>query len=180
MIGGAVALLSQGKGRCCKRTDKFLYVYILTAATAWAVKVCVEFSAMQHSAEIPDASCLIKNTSPMMLIAALALLVYFSGRSFSAGVSRYVDCLSPMAFGVYLAHTEPHIWQLLKDRFTAFSAYNPLVLVLTVVGTAFAIWAVCLAVDYLRLRMFKALRLPYVFKTVEEKIRGKLLPAQKK
>lgn len=180
MVGGAVALLDQNAGDCKKKTDWYLYVYILTVVAAWLVKICIEYAAMGRGAAIPDGAYLIKNTSPMMLLAALGLLRYFSGRSFSANVSRCIKWLSPLAFGVYLAHTEPHVWELLEDRFAAFATYHPGLLVLAVLGTAFAIWAACLAVDFLRLWIFKRLHLPDLCKTTEEKLRGWLCSVRKK
>ena len=116
----------------------------------------------------------------MILLAALALLRYFSGRSFPEGVCKCIKWLSPMAFGVYLAHTEPHVWDLLKERFAAFTTLHPALLVLAVLGTAFAIWAGSLALDFVRLWIFKTLHLPDICKATEEKIRGWLRSLRKK
>lgn len=174
MIGGAVALLDQRADTQPKKTDKYLCGYILAVVAAWAVKIGIEFFAMRAGAEIPDAGYLIKNTSPMILVAALALLRYFSGRSLSAGISKWIQWLSPLAFGIYLVHTEPHVWGLLEDRFAAFAAYNPVLMLLAALAMAAGIWAVCLAVDYLRLRLFNLLRLPDIYKRTEQKIRDRL------
>lgn len=180
MIGGAVALLDQRDDTQPKKTDRYWIGYILAVVVAWVVKIGVEFFAMRTGAEIPDAGYLIKNTSPMILIAALALLKCFAGRSLSAGVSKWICWLSPMAFGVYLAHTEPHVWDLLEDRFVAFAAYDPVLMVLAAVVMAAAIWAACLGLDYLRLRIFKFLRLPELYKTAELRIRDWLRSVPRK
>ena len=180
VIGGAVALLDQNSEKSLKKTDWYMAVYILAVTVAWLVKIFVEISAKRSGAQIPDAAYLIKNTSPMMLLAALALLRYFSGRSFPAAVQKCIKWLSPLAFGVYLVHTEPHVWKILEGRFAAVAAYHPILLLLAVLGIALAIWTACLGVDFLRLWIFKCIHLPDICKTTEGRIRGWFASIRKK
>ena len=106
----------------------------------------------------------------MILIAALALLNVFSKLQLSGGVTKYIGKLSPLAFGVYLVHTEPHIWNLLKGYFAALANTSSVVLLLGTVGATVAIWSVCLLVDYMRFTMFKVCKLPQRCKCLEEVI----------
>ena len=59
--------------------------------------------------------------------------------------------LSPMAFGVYLIHVHPCVWNYFMGGRWAFLAEKPApLLALGVLGSAVAIFLVCAFIDWLR------------------------------
>ena len=172
LLGGSVSLLEEKREKSAVSGKWSMILYFSAVLVAWLVKIGVELAAMRSGSDIPDASYLIRNTSPAMLLAALALLRYFAHCPTSDKVNAVVKRLSPLAFGVYLAHTEPRAFRLLKDRFVWMGELPAPLLPFAVLAAALLLWAVCLAVDALRLWIFNKCRIPQSCKKVEAKITG--------
>lgn len=116
---------------------------------------------------------LLTYTSPTVLISAVALLILFSQVKISGGFKKLIAFFSPLAFGVYLVHTEPHIWnEVLLGRFIGFAKLNPAMLVLSIVCAVFCIWFVCSMVDYIRLSIFKLLHIKGLCVAIENKLKN--------
>lgn len=71
-----------------------------------------------------------------------------------------------MSFGVYLIHVNPLVWEfVMKDRFKSFLNFNIVSFVLGVLGIAVTIYFLCILIEWVRIRIFKKLK-------VKEKIEG--------
>ena len=82
---------------------------------------------------------------------------------------------SPMAFGVYLIHVHPLVFSyLIKDRFTEYVAFPWMIELLAILGTAVVINLICYAIDFIRLELFKKLRIRQKLDAFEERIKTKV------
>lgn len=103
---------------------------------------------------------LLTYTSPTVLIGSVSVLVLFSQFNICGLLKKLISFFAPLSFGVYLAHTEPHIFnEVLLGRFSSFGAFSPDKFVIAVFTTVSAIWIVCSMIDYVRLKLFKFLRI---------------------
>lgn len=125
-------------------------LYMVCVAVAWLWKI-VDFGQVRN--------LFIHYTSPLILLAAVCLLLFFRDCRFGPRSRRLIALLSPAAFGVYLIHVNPLFWEhVMKKAFVDFKTLPPAVLVLAVMATAFGIYAVGSVIDVLRIRIFDGCR----------------------
>lgn len=98
------------------------------------------------------------NSLPVILMAVF-LLSAFSKMKLSEGFSKVISFVSPLAFGVYLIHCHPYIYELLGNLF-AWIAKEPIYLgVICVLGISLGIFVVCLLLDWIRSLLFKLFKM---------------------
>lgn len=98
---------------------------------------------------------LVSYTSPTIVFSAIFLVHLFSRLHIGKRTKKIVSFLAPMAFGVYLIHCHPYMFVNLKDRFAWISEQPIYFGILLVFAWAFAIFAACIFIDWLRLLLFK-------------------------
>lgn len=105
---------------------------------------------------------LVSYTSPAVLLSALFLLALFRKLSIPEGLpARVVRFLAPLAFGVYLIHTHPMVWNFfLQNRFALYAQLPPLFCAGAVLLTAGGIFLACTAVELCRHQAFQRLLPP--------------------
>ncbi len=117
---------------------------------------------------------LITYTSPMILLSAIFLVASFKKINFSNNFKTIISFLSPMAFGVYLIHCHPIIYDNLLTGFSWIALkpvyYAPFI----VIGIALIIYFSCLFIDWLRLLLFRACKMKE-FSVWLEKLFGKII-----
>ncbi len=98
-------------------------------------------------------------TSPLILSAATALLLFFRRLQFSGrGAQKFISMLARTSFGVYIIHTHPLPWTfLILGSFAVFARLPPPVMVLCVIGSAGVIYSLCTAADWLVEKLLKLL-----------------------
>lgn len=148
----------------------FLLIYFGSVTLAWGSKFLLE--------RLPDivthyisANSLIKYNSPLILISALALLLFFVRLNnmprFVCGIIGFV---SPLTFGVYIIHLHELVWEWLAKRFV-FLTEQPLhIMLLGIVAAIAAIFVGCMILDCARHYLFKLLRVRKALNAIENKI----------
>ena len=63
---------------------------------------------------------------------------------------------------------------LMKDRFTEYAAFPWIIELLAILGTAVAINLICYAIDFIRLELFKKLRIRQKLDAFEKRIKIKV------
>lgn len=118
---------------------------------------------------------LLGYVSPVMLMEALALLIFFKNTKISVKAQRIVLFLSQAAFSVYIIHCHPLIWPYFK--YASFSVYRKLPVPLTaaaVIFTAVVIYLVSSFVDIFRDKLFRAIKLRQRLAEAERKLLERL------
>ena len=123
----------------------WLGVYALCMLAVFLSKVVIEALGGENG------NYFVSFTSLFVLVGSVALLMFFSRISMAEPVRRMTIFLSPMAFGVYLIHVHPCVWNYFMGGRWAFLAEKPApLLALGVLGSAVAIFLVCAFIDWLR------------------------------
>lgn len=117
-------------------------------------------------------SLFVRDTSPTVLLCAAALLVAFARFKPGRKLTEFAVLFAPAAFGVYLLHVSPLVFEhVIGNRF-AFIGRLPFPLIpFAVLASAGVILAVGLAADKARILLFKALGVPKMCRKAEKSIR---------
>lgn len=117
-------------------------------------------------------SLFVRDTSPTVLLCAAALLVAFARLKPCRKLTEFAVLFAPAAFGVYLLHVSPLVFEhVIGNRF-AFIGRLPFPLIpFAVLASAGVILAVGLAADKVRILLFKALGVPKLCRKAEKSIR---------
>lgn len=146
------------------RLRSSLAVYAACVLITWGGKLALSGRAE----DVRYGEVLVSYTSPAILLAALMLLLGFSRLSLRGPWKKAVAFFAPAAFGVYLIHEEPLIRDtLMVGRFAGYLQLSPPGMVLSVLGTAFAIWLICSLIDRARLMLFSALKIRQLSDAIE-------------
>lgn len=117
-------------------------------------------------------SLFVRDTSPTVLLCAAALSVAFARFKPCRKLTEFAVLFAPAAFGVYLLHVSPLVFEhVIGNRF-AFIGRLPFPLIpFAVLASAGVILAVGLAADKVRILLFKALGVPKMCREAENSIR---------
>lgn len=162
LLGGVIQRLEFGKE--IRKITLFL-IYIGAVVLSWGIKFILE----RHPISLVSSNFLINYTSPTMLICAVSLVLLFARTEFrTEGVKKLIKAASPLAFSVYIIHTNPLVWDYwLSGRYAFAAGKTPVVLVGIVIGKAVLIYIACSLADMIRLFLFKKLKLVEIGKKIE-------------
>lgn len=139
------------------------------AIVGWIVCILVTFTfhngGMYLPDEFPGKQTIVNNIvnyiSPTMVGCALCMLVIFS-RLRIAGEKwgKYIKGVSKLAFGVYLIHVHPLVWQhIMQGRFASFATMPVWKMVLGIISVATIVFVLCLCIDAIRSKIFDVLNI---------------------
>lgn len=130
--------------------------YALCLLLTWGSKLALETATIRLFGEPRWADTLVSYTSPTVLFSAVFLLLFFRQLPLrSSLLRRGIGFFSPLAFGVYLIHTHPLVWNhLLAGRFAAYTSLPLGLCIVAALLTAAIIFLACALIDLLRMRIF--------------------------
>lgn len=101
----------------------------------------------------------ISYTSITIILSSINMLLFCLTIRINTLFYRIIAFFAPATLGVYLIHVHPFVFELmLKDAFITLSHETPVILLLHTVGIALVIFLLCSAIDLLRIRLFKLIR----------------------
>lgn len=100
-------------------------------------------------------------TSPTMITSALCIFIIFARLTITPGrLQRLIRHLAPTTLGIYLVHLNPLVVRFLLRDFAQPLVSQPLLVFLTtIIGVSVLIFILSSGIDYLRIALFKKLRL---------------------
>lgn len=114
-------------------------------------------------------------TAPLMVLAALFLAIAFMNYQPKRTATKIIAMLSPYTFGVYLFHLHPEIWEYSKLHLHKLIDNAPSTAVVPItIAVIIAVYLVCTFGDFLRVKLYKLLRFPKLFSSVEKFLGRKL------
>ncbi len=149
----------------------FIYKYLVELVT---VKL---FGAPSHG------DLFMSYTSPIAVGEAVCLLLCFSNLKLNnKKLIKLISFITPAIFSVYIIHVHPLVfWRIINNAFTWLTQYNLLVALMLIIAIALAIFIGCIALDYIRILIFKLFKVDYFcgvlcnfLKQKTDKIRGLL------
>lgn len=135
-------------------------LYLLCIVATWISQYGVELLEGEPLGQSTWDSPFVTYVSPTILLAAIALLLFFRQIHINSVIKKMIGFFAPVTFGVYLIHEHPLVRQyLVSDKFARYGSFSSVLLVLSVIGTVFCIWLVCSLLDAIRLYFFKVLKI---------------------
>lgn len=114
---------------------------------------------------------LIKYTSPTIILSAVFLVCCFSKINFNDKYLKFIQILSPLAFGVYLFHEQPFIRNSIIKGTFSFIASEPFYIAIPLVlASSSLIFICCLLIEYLRSCIFNTLNIKRFAELLEKLI----------
>lgn len=161
LVGGCIRLY----GRECRfycRLQKYAGAFFLLGITAaWAARVFLGDRKIQilSAWELPS-NVLMNFVSPAIVLSSISLFALFEGWKPGARMSKWIARVSPATFGVYLIHVHPLVWRhYFINGFVTLVYCEAYILPFGVFGAAIGVFIVCAAIDLIRAKLFRVLRI---------------------
>ena len=146
-------------------------IFFGCAALSLAIKVLIRRLNSVVSGTAYNLKFVSAFISPLTVIGSIALLLFFSRLRCGSISKKVIALFAPAAFGVYIIHVHPIIWEhVIKDRFAFLAARNPAYLAGGVLLCALAIYLGGSLIDLMRHLIFKLLRIKQGCQALEEKL----------
>ncbi|MBQ8150354.1 MAG: acyltransferase [Clostridia bacterium] len=156
-------------------------VYIGCTAAAMLSRILIE-KMILRGVTVLHPAWLEQYNTPTMYLGSCALLALFSRIRLGERSARIVEALCPMTFGVYLIHVHPLVFDRLIYRFFEHrGGMNGLALLLLLLAMGLGIYVACLALDWVRIRLFRFLRLHVLMEKTEgvlHRLMERLMPEE--
>lgn len=149
--------------------------FFLSALVTVGVFALLHLDVFSGVLRVWRKSELLLHTSPTILINSIALLLLFTRLKFKRGwVIKIIGLLSPLSFGVYIMHAHPQIsnFFFLDKPFAVFADYPIPLMLLAVLLSAAGMFVFFGAIEWLRIRLFDALKVKKRLLALEEKHLG--------
>ncbi|MCR4661385.1 MAG: acyltransferase [Clostridia bacterium] len=153
------------------KTKWLILIWVGMILLTFLIKLSVEQITMKNG-NITEVFS--SYTHPSMIIISIVMLELFSRITFKKK-PKLIAFFAPTSFGVYIIHVHPFMWKYLNNVFAKYAMFNPFLLILSVIGTALALYIGCSIIDYLRSLLFKVIRLKPGLQKLEEAIKKKIL-----
>lgn len=146
-----------------KKTYKYIVAFFSIALLNFIYKYLIELVTTKLLGVSSHGDLFMSYTSPVAVGEAVCLLLYFSNLKLkNKKLIKAVNFVTPAIFSVYIIHVHPMIfWKILNDAFTSLTEYNLLVSFLLIIVIALAIFIGCIALDYIRILIFKIFKVDY-------------------
>ena len=120
-----------------------------------------------------EGSDLLHYNSPLLLFSSVTLFGFFvTLKVKNTAAIKLIGFFSPLTFGVYLIHTHPVVFSIIEKRFAFLGKYPLPVMLLGIMGITLGIFLVCALVDWLRLWVFRLLKLKKLLQKPEPALEG--------
>lgn len=136
-----------------------LTVYLGSSGLTWVLKMLLEVRSVVQTGEMGDFFVLTDYCSPLILLAAVALVLLFSVLPVPEWKLRALSFFVPLSFSVYIIHEHPLVRSfIIRNSMLATLQLKPMLQLLVVLGCAVKIWLLCSGLDWLRVRFFRWLQ----------------------
>ena len=150
-----------------------LLLYAFCVLFTWLSKIIGDLLVTNFDAEPKGRGIFITYTSPTVVLCSVFLLVFFANIKCRKATIAFVKFFAPVSFGVYLFHEEPIIRDnFIKHCFIQYLDFQPVMMILAVIGTALLIWLVGSLVDRVRLLIFDILHVKQFCGWTEKTLRN--------
>lgn len=146
-----------------KKPYKCIVVLISIALLNFIYKYLIELVTTKLLGAPSHGDLFMSYTSPVIVGEAVCLLLYFSNLKLNnKKLAKSISFVIPTIFSVYIIHVHPVVfWKILKDAFTGLSEYNLFISFMLIIAISLAIFIGCIALDYIRIFIFKVFKVDY-------------------
>lgn len=146
-----------------KKIYVLLYIgsVLLTVLSKFIIKETTSF----------DENFLISYTSPTIVLCSVALVGLFSGLRINKSMQTFIKIFSPCSLGIYIIHVNPVIWtKIIYGMAVWVNTKNCLIMTLQIAGMALSVFFICLILEFIRLNIFRILKISETMKRIDMKI----------
>ncbi len=127
---------------------------------SWGAKYLLETQDCPWIKEFTYPDMLIRYTSPTILIGAVALLLCFAQINLPKLLRNVIKFLAPAAFGVYIIHMHPQLWnRIIVGQYVEYAGESPWMMIVKVLATAVVLYVLLSVVDLIRHYSFRLLKI---------------------
>lgn len=136
-----------------------LLVFFACIAVTVASRITIGILTQNYYGFAKRFDILVSYTSPTIVLGSIFMVSAFSKLNFKRKIPKKIILfLAPLAFGVYLIHCHPLVSTKMEGIFTYIGQRPIGIGVLLVIGSALAVFFICIFIDWIRLLIFKLLR----------------------
>lgn len=124
-------------------------------------KLGCDYIEMKLWGEIRYSGNLHSYTSPLVLIAAVLMVVLFSNiKMKNLVLSKMVRNFATLTFGVYLIHENSSFRaNIISDKFVYLVSSSSIMMILQLLGWTICIFVGCMVIEFIRSKLFSILRI---------------------
>lgn len=157
------------------KSSRAWQMYTMSICFTFVCNVFLQYATTALFGEQKLENFMRSYISPTIIIAALGLFVACARLRIPQRTEKVISFVSRAAFGVYLIHVCPPIWENVIMGMTAsFAQYNTFALIACVFGTAVVIYFLCTLIELCRIYLFKKCRIDRIAIKVEQAISKKI------
>ncbi len=158
-----------------KKPYKCIITFFGFALLNFVYKYLIELVTAKFLGTPSYGDLFLSYTSPIVVGEAVCLLLYFSNLKITnKNLIKTIALVTPAIFSVYIIHVHPLVfWNILKDAFVGLTEYNLLISFAIIIATAIAVFVGCVALDYIRIFIFKFFKVDYFCGKLSEFIKQK-------
>lgn len=149
-------------GVCKRRSSRMLIIfYFVNLALLISSKLGCDYIEMKLWGGIRYSGNLHSYTSPLVLIAAVLMIVLFSNIKIKNLVlSKMIKNLAALTFGIYLIHDNRLFrTNIISDKFVYLVNSSAIVMILQLLGCTLCIFVGCMAIEFIRNKLFSILHI---------------------
>lgn len=150
------------------------FLYFLFSFITWLEKYIVQSHNIELSGSETVWTChLFSYTSPTVLLGSIMLLIMFSKINIGKITSKIIAFFAPLSFSVYLIHVHRCFWKyIMAQRFVDFATFSPFKMIIAVIISSISIYLFCVAIDFIREKIFSLLKIKKGLNYLENKFLG--------
>jgi surface polysaccharide O-acyltransferase-like enzyme len=142
-----------------KLLPKLIIGFFVSILITWASKYIIELVTLKIIGEPKFGNYLVNYTSPLIVAAAVFLLLLFSKMQLGTRAQSILRFFAPLTFGVYLLQEEPLIRSaFITGKLTWVASVNGVAIPFITVGISMLVWLAGSLIDYMRTLVFRFLR----------------------
>lgn len=155
---------------------KLLLATGILVAAIWLGKYGIELVLIRKYGLHNSYERLISYTSPLIFALAVLFLLIFRQLQPTGGLKKVIEKITPLVFGVYLIQDHNLIREhVIKNRFIPLIGMNPAGFFFSVAGSVILLFILCIAIDFVRDKIFAVIRARKIAERVEQLL-IKILP----
>ena len=156
-----------------KRSSLFCFLgFAVCSVLTVAIRIIIVLVNQNLVSEPKSFELLVSYVSPTVTLAAVFIVCAFAKLNIKGKSSKKIIAfLCPLSFGVYLLHCHPIVAEKLQDTFAWVGTKNPFIALLLTLGISLAIFSACMLIDWLRLLLFKAMKIKKFSEILENLIK---------
>lgn len=148
---------------------KLLLATGILIAAIWLGKYGIESVLIRKYGLHNSYERLVSYTSPLIFALAVLFLLIFRQIQPASGLKKVIEKITPLVFGVYLIQDHNLIREhVIKNRFIPLIGMNPAVFFFSVAGSVILLFILCIAIDFVRSKIFAVIRARKIAERAEQ------------